>query len=102
MPNGQEIVFRLRATVVMRGIVTLPDGAPAAAEIWVLLDGKPMVQVFSGRDGRFEFRVPPDWKKLVVQGSYRRKDGDKVRRYRGHVQVASRAGEVKLSLAVER
>ena len=58
--------------------------------------------VFSGRDGGFEFRVPPDWKKLVVGGAYRRKDGDAVRRYRGHVQVGSRTGDVKLALALER
>ena len=103
IPNGQEITFRLRATVVMRGIATLPDGVPAAAEITVWLDESQLVaQVFSGRDGRFEFRVPPKWRKLVVEGKCSRKDGAAVRRYRGYVRVTSRVGDVKLSLAVER
>jgi hypothetical protein len=102
IPFGQTVVFQLRATAVVSGVVSFSDGSAApGAEIsaWAKVTQHVGRAVCDG-SGRFEIRVPVDAMPMVIGASCRRKrDG---RRYSAHVRVASAADRVRLSLVALR
>lgn len=57
-PAGQTIVVALRRGVVLRGVVSGPDGSPATAGITVWRGDEEVGTVLAGADGKFELRVP--------------------------------------------
>ena len=60
-PNGQRIVFTLRTSVPLSGIVTMPDGTPAAGVvITATSDSQHLATTVSDQEGRFTIQVQTD------------------------------------------
>jgi RNA polymerase sigma-70 factor (ECF subfamily) len=60
-PNGQEVVFTLRATKTIRGVVLMPDGTPAKAGILARRGEEHVAPSASaGEDGAFILYIPAD------------------------------------------
>jgi hypothetical protein len=101
-PQGQEVTLTLRRTVPVRGVVTLPDGTPTAAQVSAVADNQHVQIAHIARDGRFEVRVPPDARKITVQAIARRRVDDKIRTYMGYVVVKDLDAEVQLKLELRQ
>jgi hypothetical protein len=101
-PKGQEVTLALRRTVPVRGVVSLPDGKPAVAQISVFADQQLVQHGVIARDGRFEVRVPPDARKITVQAIARRRVDDKICTYMGYVVVKDLDAEVQLKLELRQ
>jgi hypothetical protein len=60
VPNGQEVVFTLRETRVIRGSILMPDGTGAATGVRAWRGEQYVASAISEKDGTFMLYVPAD------------------------------------------
>jgi hypothetical protein len=70
VPEGQEVVFAFRAATPIRGVVFMPDGTPAKAQV-IAWRGKDMVARATGEDdGTFAIYIATDEPEPVSLQAY--------------------------------